>query len=678
MIISLKTIIIALFEHLFIWLNNLKNNKKKAIMFNKLLSNLPFNPSLIDQVSFYSKRLRKESGIRRVGLIFVAMTMLIQIFAIVSPTEASNQCSSNDVIRCGFKTRAEAVQRCNENAAGFRTIIEYYGMSCTSIANAGTRTISTNEQGDSLFSMGRNPYQKRGEYPVAIPGAGTLFLRNLSSWGVFNTKVLDMKTPDGQPFMVMYDCGNIVIRGGYNPPAKQEPPSKLKLAKINKPTGTVKPGDIIDYTLVFANQGGTSVFFSVNDQLPDQLEYVSSDYGGWLTERNGNTFKWYNNTPPYYTFGNTDAFGTPGFIKLRAKVKSNVRSGTTVCNKAWLTDLNQTTKKPQNWSETSVCNTVVVNCPSGTLPTSDGKCEPIKVPDAACNYLKPLKQLSRTKYSFETKASTVNGATIKSYTYNFGDGSPLLVKQSTSTTDTVDSHDFKKEGTYKISVVVGTSVANKPALTCTTEIEVKPEDKVPSPLLSIEKKAKNITQNIGDANGTTANVGDVIEYTLITNNYGEGESKNTILKPEQLSDVLEYADIDLSSLDGGVFENDTQVIAWNKPVNIKPGESVTKTFKVKVKDPIPQTLRPNNQPGGSFDMILTNVYGNTIEIKLPSTPLKTTETVTTSLPNTGPGEALIMGAGLTTIVGYFFARSRLMAKELDIVRNEYASISGGM
>ena len=77
-------------------------------------------------------------------------------------------------------------------------------------------------------------------------------------------------------------------------------------------------------------------------------------------------------------------------------------------------------------------------------------------------------------------------------------------------------------------------------------------------------------------------------------------------------------------------------------------------------------------------MIMTNVYGNTIDIKLPTTVIKTTETVTTTLPNTGPGEALVIGAGLTTIIGYFFARSRLMAKELDIVRNEYATISGGM
>lgn len=647
-------------------------------MFNKLLSNLPFNPSLIDQVSFYSKRLKKESAIRRVGFAFIAITMLVQIFAIVSPTEASNQCSSNDIIRCGFRSRDEAVQRCNENTAGFRTIIEYYGMSCTSLASASTRTISTNEQGDQLFSMGRNPYSKRGEYPTDIPGAGTYFLRNLSSWGIFNTKVLSMTTPDGQPFMIMYDCGNIVIKGHYNPPAKAEPPAQLQFAKVNVPTGTVKPGDAIDYTLVYANKGGTAAFFSVNDQLPEQLEFVSSEHGNWVFERTGSTLKWYNNTPPYYTFGNTDVFGTPGFIKLHTRVKANVPSGTTVCNKGWVGDVVPATGQIRTSNEATVCNTVVVDCPAGTLPSGNGECAPVKVPDAACTYLKPVKQLSRTKFAFETKASTVNNASIKSYTYNFGDGTAALVKQSSKTTDVIESHDFKKEGTYKVSVVVGTSVGDKPALTCRTEVEVKPEEKVPAPLLSTEKKAKNITKGVADANGTVANAGDTIEYSLTTTNYGLGESKNTILKPELLADVLEYADIDLSSLNGGVFETSSQTLAWDKPVTIKPGESVTKTFRVKIKDPIPQTLRPNNAPGGSFDMTLTNVYGNTIEIKLPSTVLKTTETVTTSLPNTGPGEALVIGAGLTTVVGYFFARSRLMAKELDIVRNEYATTSGGM
>ena len=77
-------------------------------------------------------------------------------------------------------------------------------------------------------------------------------------------------------------------------------------------------------------------------------------------------------------------------------------------------------------------------------------------------------------------------------------------------------------------------------------------------------------------------------------------------------------------------------------------------------------------------MVMTNVYGNTVNIKLPSNVVKTTEQITTTLPNTGPGSALLIGTGITIIIGYFYARSRLLSKELDIVRSEYATTSGGM
>lgn len=646
-------------------------------MFNKLLSNLPFNPSLIDQVAFYSSRLKKEAVVRRVGFALIAMTMLLQVFAVVRPTEASNQCSSNDVIRCGFKTKEQAVERCNNNTQGFRTIIEYYGISCATVANASVQTIAATAQNDQLYSMGRNPYQKRGEYPTTIPGAGTFYLRPLSSWGNTQYKMLVMNTPDNQPFMVMYDCGNIVIRGGYTPPARPEPASKLKLAKANQPTGIVKPGDIINYTLAFTNTGGTSAFFAVNDTLPSQLEYISSNYGNWIFERNGNTLKWVNNTPPFYTFGNTDAFGTPGFITIKARVKQNTPTGTTVCNAGWLTDVNTTTKKPQRWSDVSVCNTVVVDCPAGSLPGPNGTCVPIKTPDAACVYLKIAKQPSRTKYSFETKSSVVNGATINSYTYDFGDGSKAESQKSNKLTNTSSEHDFKKDGTYTVQVTIGSSVAAKPSLVCKLTVTVKP-DQNPTPVLSINKKAKNVTKGINDANNTVANAGDIIEYSLTTTNFGDRVASNVILRSEALADVLEYANLDLTSLNGATFEESTKTLSWNTPVTIKPGEKIVKTFKVAVKNPIPQTLKPYNQPGGSYDMTMTNVYGDTVNIKLPGNIVKTTEQVTTTLPNTGPGSALLIGAGITTLIGYFYARSRLLSKELDIVRSEYANTSGGM
>lgn len=546
-------------------------------MFKKLLSNLPFNPSLITEVSFYAKRLNKESSIRRIGFVFVALTLVVQIFAVISPAEASNQCSSNDILRCGFKSKSEAVQRCNNNTQGFRTIIENYGINCTTLANSGVQTISSRAYSNQLYSMGRNPYQKPGEYPVNIQGAGKFYLRPLSSWGNTSYKMLTMKTPNGMPIMVMYDCGNIVIQNGYQAPApKPEPLPNVRVAKVNEPTGSVKPGDVIKYTIAFSNSGGTAAFFSVNDQLDPELEYIDSNSNGWPSEQDNQYFKWHNNTP-MGTFGNTDVFGTPGFITINARVKSTAKSGSSVCNSAWLGYI--TADKAMHATEKStVCNKVLIECPPGTIAEPDGNCK--------------------------------------------------------------------------------------------TPPPVKTENK--KPILAIEKKAKNITKNISDANGTTASAGDIIEYSLTTKNYGDGEAKDTVLKQEELADILEYADLDFNSLNGAVFDQDTQTLAWNKPITIKPDQSITKTFKIKIKSPVPQTPTPSGNPG-SFDLVLTNVYGNTIQIKLPGGITKQTEKTTQTLPNTGPGEALIIGGLLTTFIGYFFARTRLMAKELELVKQEYSS-----
>ncbi len=189
--------------------------------------------------------------------------------------------------------------------------------------------------------------------------------------------------------------------------------------------------------------------------------------------------------------------------------------------------------------------------------------------------------------------------------------------------------------------------------------------------LILTKIAKNDTRNIPNADGTTAQAGDTITYTLATTN----TSKNTTIKKyvikENLIDILQYADV--VNLSGGTLDK-YGIVTWPE-VDINPNQTINKKITIKIKNPIPNTPVSSSDPG-SYDMKLTNVYGNTVNIKLPPTITKTTEYVARELPNTGPGETLAAGFLITAIVGYFFARSRLLAKEADILRTEF-SMSGG-
>jgi uncharacterized repeat protein (TIGR01451 family) len=652
-------------------------------MFNKLLRNLPFNPSLIDQVSFYSKRLSKEAGIRRLGFILIAMTMALQVFATLAPAQASLACdpSNNDILQCGFKTKAEAVDKCNA-AAGqgreFRIILLYHGITCDKLATATERTISTRDYNNRLRSVGRKPFNKPGEYTQNIPGVGNLFWRPLSSWGTFSTRVLQTQTNDGQMIMVMFECGNLIRLNDFvlKQPA---PDSDLNIVKINNPTGEVKPGDTIKYTLAFSNKGGDAAFFSVHDLLPRNVTLLGSEAGNWAFDNQNPHLSWNNNIPPYYVFGNTDHLGTPGFITVTVRVNDRVPSGTTLCNTAYVQDVPKGTSTVRKSGETQVCNTVSITCAEGQFLGEDGyTCEKVLIPDAICLSLTPEEKAddkSHKTYMFTTQADSINGAAIQSYTYDFGDGSKK-VETSTAKSNTVE-HKYGTAKTYDVSVAVKTSVDDKPALTCKAKAPVRPEDK--NPVLSLSKRAANITKGIKDANGTTASAGDVIEYSLTTKNISDVDDKNASLLPEDLGDVLEYSDLDLNSLHGGVFDAEKKVLAWNGTMTIKAGESVTKVFRVTVKNPIPSTPSPDTTNQSAGDLVMHNQYGNsTIDINLPRTPVKTAEQINSSLPKTGPGSSLVIGFVTMTIVGYFFARSRLLAKELVLVKQEYTETSGGL
>lgn len=117
-------------------------------------------------------------------------------------------------------------------------------------------------------------------------------------------------------------------------------------------------------------------------------------------------------------------------------------------------------------------------------------------------------------------------------------------------------------------------------------------------------------------------------------------------------------------------------VVWPKE-DIAAGATLQKTLTVRVKNPVPQTPASASDPS-SFDLVMNNVfYGDAVNIELPGGITKSTEVLVETLPSTGPGSTLIIGFVVTTFVSYFFARSRLMAKELEIVRADFTS-TGGM
>lgn len=174
------------------------------------------------------------------------------------------------------------------------------------------------------------------------------------------------------------------------------------------------------------------------------------------------------------------------------------------------------------------------------------------------------------------------------------------------------------------------------------------------------------SQGFVDATTVTAYTGDQISYTATIQNNGNSKLNAKFEVP--LTDILEYSI--LIDKGAGVIDNNG-ILSWPE-VTIEQDTKQTRTFVVRILDSIPATSRglANTQ---SYDCKMTNIFGNTIDINVDCPTIKTVENIITSLPKTGITENIIFTTSVFFVVLYLYARSRLLNKEVKIIRKDISS-----
>jgi uncharacterized repeat protein (TIGR01451 family) len=581
-------------------------------MFEKLLSSLPFKPSLIHQMSFYSKRMREEQSVRRIGLVFVVLAFLIQFFAFISPPQATLADSPNDLVNGGFSSAAQAASDCQSNLFNYGTILANYGITCAKVASASTLTINSRDWNSQLYSMGRLTQDIPGNTPVSIGGV-TYYVRYLWGWDATGTtsnyQALNVTSIGGQTFLLLYACGNLTSVG-FPQPVQQTP--QLSISKTTTPGSpvagsTVAPGTTLGFRMSINNSGGAASNGVISDPTPANTTFVSQGGGS-----DSHSFNSASNLATW-NFTTVPAGETGYYVDGQYQVNADTPNGTQICNVASVKS-DQTGPVNSN----SVCMTVQVQAPPPVITTTTTPPPTVTVtpPPPKCPY---------------------DSAILLS--------SPSCVPCTTNTTIIASDSQCKS-----------------------CEAALSSEDN--AACVEIHKTAANLTQSISNADGTTAQAGDLIQYTLYADNVGTNTVKNYIFQ-DDLSYVLDYSSLVTNG--GGTLSSNNDLV-W-APQDIAAGKTISEQFEARVDNPIPQTPVSTSDPN-YFNLIMSNTYGNTIKINLPPSPAQTIETTTTSLPNTGPGNSIIFGAIVMAAAGFFFYRSRLLAKESSVAVRE--SIAGGI
>jgi uncharacterized repeat protein (TIGR01451 family)/fimbrial isopeptide formation D2 family protein len=130
-------------------------------------------------------------------------------------------------------------------------------------------------------------------------------------------------------------------------------------------------------------------------------------------------------------------------------------------------------------------------------------------------------------------------------------------------------------------------------------VKIYTTSKPGNPNITLSKRAWNDTKNV-DATSTSAARGDYITYTLTTTNTGNANAVSYVIS-DDLSQVLPLAD--MIDLNGGTLNGNT--ISYPS-TTITPGETVVKTFRVRIKT----SLAPN------LCYQLKNTYGNTVAVNV--------------------------------------------------------------
>jgi uncharacterized repeat protein (TIGR01451 family) len=634
-------------------------------MFRKLVANLPFSPALVGQLGFYAQRLKKEHITRRLGLIFTVLALVVQSFAIIRPPEAANAASPSNLVYGGIDSVDDLLRVYDNRSHDYKDIMDYAGVTRAELAGMSHKVVYVCSTDRNVISFGRQHQYStaQGEIKHVVPrnngGTSTVYSRPLYLFDSVNgrTNCYDAYVGQSQKagwFAIMRKCGNLFLKKNIHP----APQARLA-ATCNVIQGWAYDGrqsDVKVKVIIYA--GGP----------PGKGKQIASLVA--------------NRTEP-------EASGVGAGHGFSVAVPNEYRIATQA------TPIYGVMVPLAGWSSSTV--------PFSNTASVPGNC--IKpTPVASCSTIQTT-MIERTKFRFSGSAEAANGAKVTGYQYTVTDISGKKVYDKLYTSDKLthqsDIVEIKATGTYKVSVVVKTTLGDKTDQDCAKELTVTPPAVCPlnpslaqnSPeckpcpgdatiwykdarcasQLAESKQVANLTLIQADANGKTARPGDRIEYTLRTTNVGNISATAAI--EEDLTDVLEYAKV--TDLAGGELKEvadipntaPRKVLTWAN-VEIKPGQTDIRKVVVQINDTIASTPRGSGDPE-SFNCVITNSYGNATSVNMECPGPKLVESAVSELPSTGPTENAIFGALLLMVVTYFYARSKQMNKEIRLIRHDF-------
>lgn len=313
------------------------------------------------------------------------------------------------------------------------------------------------EVSDTIDLMGQNGSNFKVEY---VPGSAIQYTNAVPKGIKLNDSIVTTGAPIG------YEVANGIVPGCFQYSSIVTIKVKVKVPSYSiqksvrfegqtsndwKESVKAKPGDKTEWRIEFKNIGQTELKqVNIVDQVPKGLKVVK----GSVKLYNGNYPSGYvfpdtaiqnNGSQVNVNIGNYNP-GINAFVLFTTSVPEakNLECGVNkFTNIAYAT--------PEGFGSVNDGADVIVD-------GNDCKKPEEKKPVYSCD-LVTLEELGGRKVKATVKATAENGAKVKNYVYDFGDGSDKLVTDKTSA-----EHTYAKDGSYVVRVAVNVNANDKDKL----------------------------------------------------------------------------------------------------------------------------------------------------------------------------------------------------------------------
>ena len=199
-------------------------------MFKKIISHLPFSPTLVGQLGFYAKRLSKEQASRRIGLILTALALVVQSLVVFAPPESANAANSTNMINGGVWSQAQMMSAYDNNHNNYKDLFNAIGITRAELL-AATKNWQQPRSTDGNYSWGMlknfSTAQGAGTYTVPATGGGTRTFHYAPHqlWGNYKYGAYVGHSAKIGWFAIMRNCGNLITH--IIPPAPKCPTGQV-------------------------------------------------------------------------------------------------------------------------------------------------------------------------------------------------------------------------------------------------------------------------------------------------------------------------------------------------------------------------------------------------------------------------------------------------------------------